>query len=419
MDIKRKKSAFQKHRRKIMIAGAAAVGLVGLYWLNSEFGSATLEVKQQLLLTDTVKKGDLDIRVQGHGKLIAKNIQWISAISGGKVEAVLVKPGSSVAKDQVMVRLSNPQLQREAQEQKWNLTALLAEHDAKRVGLDRELLNQEAAVLKAKFEYNSINLEFKAQQDLMEKGQGAVSSVDHDKIKLLSIQLKDIWDIELRKQEKLKVDTEANLKAMDARAKQLKNSLQYNQTQLDALQVAATKSGVVQEVAPQIGQQIESGMSLIKIVDPTDVLAQIEVPEVQASMIRFGQTVKLDLRTTTVDGTVSRIDPSVINGTVKIDVEFDSKSVDGVRPDLSIEGEIIIDELKQINYIRRPSFSQKNNFAKVYVIKGDSGRAQQTEVKFGQASVDKIQVLSGLNPGDVVILNNPTPWLSYQEIQIK
>jgi HlyD family secretion protein len=419
MDIRREKNKFQKYTKKLMAAAVVMILAIGGYAVNSSVRPATMIVDRQLLLTDSVQNGDMSMRVLGHGKLIPKQILWVSAQSEGKVESLYVKPGSEVAKGQLMVSLSNLDLQREVQEQQWNREALIAEHDAKRASLETLWLNQKNAVLKAKYEYSSISLELKAQKRLLDQGNGTVSEVEHIKTKLLSEQLHEIWLNEQEKLTKLKLENNATLQAMSSRVEQLNKALEYKRHQLAALEIVSDAAGVVQEVVPQIGERVAAGTSLVKIVNPQDVIAQIEVPEVQASLISFGQAVNLDLRTSKVSGKVTRIDPAVSNGTVKIEVEFDSLNANGVRPDLSVEGEIVIDELSQVNFIRRPSFSQENKVAKVYVLVPNSDRAIKTEVKFGMSSVDRIQVVSGLSPGDVVILNNPTPWLAYDEIQIK
>lgn len=419
MDIAREKTFYRKNKTKIVgIGGLFFLGTL-VFMLNAVIQPATIEVKNETLLTDTVVLGNLSINVQAHGKLIPKSVRWVSAATIGKVEEVLVKPGSPVKQGDLLLRLSNLDLARETAAQEWDVEALKAEHDAKLVNLETGVLNQRAAVLKAEYEFISSSNEMKAHDVLIKSGKGAISAVEFERIKLKTEQLKGIWDIEVEKLNKLIVDNKSTQTAMAARLLQSSKLLEFKQSQIRSLNIVASSDGVVQEIVPQVGQTVVAGMALLKIVDPKDVIAEIEVPEVQASLISLDQSVNLNLRTSEVKGTVIRIDPAVINGTVKVDVQFDSRQVAGVRPDLSVEGEVVIDELDNVMFIRRPSFSQENSSAKLYVLDGNKGIAHQTAVQFGRSSVDKIQIMSGLSPGQMIILNDPTPWLEYQQIKIK
>lgn len=419
MDILRKKNFYGKHKTKILSVGSLFFFgmLVILAYIVME--PATIEVKHETLLTDKVSVGNLSIKVQGHGKLIPKSVRWVSAETIGKVEDILVKPGSLVKKGDLLLRLSNPDLTRETAVQEWDVEALKAEHEAKLVNLETNVLIQRAAVLKADYEYVSSSNEMKAHDLLLKSSKGTISNIEFERIKLKTEQLKGIRDIEVEKLNKFIFDNKSTQTAMAMRFLQATKLFEFKQSQIRSLNVVAYSDGVVQEIVPQVGQTVLAGMALLKIVDPKDVIAEIEVPEVQASLILLEQSVNLNLRTSNVEGKVSRIDPAVINGTVKVDVQFDSRQVAGVRPDLSVEGEIVIDSLENVMFIRRPSFSQENNVSKLYVLDDAKGIANQISVQFGRSSVDKIQIVSGLKVGQTVILNDPTPWLNYQQIKVK
>lgn len=368
---------------------------------------------------DTVQRGDLSITVLGHGKLVPRKVVWISSQAAGKVEEILVKPGSVLASGDVLARLSNLELERETEEARWNLMAQRADRVALIENLETRLLTQDSAVSRAKYSYQSLALKHKAQEQLIKEGRGAISLIEFRQIELNVKQAKEIWDIEQEILQKLKADNIAAKNASEARLNQLEENLQFKESSLESLAIRAPSDGVVQEVVQEVGQRVDAGASLFKLVNPQDVLATIQIPEVQARLIQLKQKVIMNLRSQIVEGVVSRIDPAVVNGSVNVDVEFVTEGVDGIRPDLSVEGEIIIEQLNDVEYVKRTAFSRENQFSTVYVKDPNNNTAYQREVKFGRSSVDKIEVLSGLNQGEVVLLNNPTPWLSYPQILIK
>lgn len=419
MDIVRQRSFFQRYKRQIYSA-SALIGLIAVFSLiHSVLQPATLQVKKDTLLMDTVQRGDLSITVLGHGKLVPRKVVWISSQAAGKVEEILVKPGSVLASGDVLARLSNLELERETEEERWNLMAQRADRVALIENLETRLLTQDSAVSRAKYSYQSLALKHKAQEQLIKEGRGAISLIEFRQIELNVKQAKEIWDIEQEILQKLKADNIAAKNASEARLSQLEENLQFKESSLESLAIRAPSDGVVQEVVQEVGQRVDAGASLFKLVNPQDVLATIQIPEVQARLIQLKQKVIMNLRSQIVEGVVSRIDPAVVNGSVNVDVEFVTEGVDGIRPDLSVEGEIIIEQLNDVEYVKRTAFSRENQFSTVYVKDPNNNTAYQREVKFGRSSVDKIEVLSGLNQGEVVLLNNPTPWLSYPQILIK
>jgi multidrug efflux pump subunit AcrA (membrane-fusion protein) len=131
------------------------------------------------------------------------------------------------------------------------------------------------------------------------------------------------------------------------------------------------------------------------------------------------QKATVDTRNGIVHGHVTRMDPSVVNGTVTVDVSFDEPLPDGARADLSVDGTIELEKLKDVLYVGRPVHGQADSTISLFKITPDGSEANRVNVKLGRSSVTTIEVLSGLEVGDKVILSDMSQWDNVDRIRLK
>jgi len=177
-------------------------------------------------------------------------------------------------------------------------------------------------------------------------------------------------------------------------------------------------SGVLQQLPVQIGQRLKIGDNLARVADPTKLKAQVKIAETQAKDIQINQKAVIDTRNGTVNGHVTRVDPAVEQGTVNVEVAFDEPLPKGARPDLSVDGTIELERLDNVVYVGRPAFGQENNTVGMFKLINGSGEAARTPVKLGKSSVNTIEILSGLQPGDQVILSDTSAWDGHERIRL-
>jgi HlyD family secretion protein len=177
-------------------------------------------------------------------------------------------------------------------------------------------------------------------------------------------------------------------------------------------------SGVLQALPVQVGQRLKPGDNLARVADPSKLKAQIKIAETQAKDIQPGQQATIDTRNGVVKGHVKRVDPAVEQGTVTVDVAFDEELPKGARPDLSVDGTIELERLDNVVFVGRPAFGQENNTVGMFKLVPGSSDAVRTPVKLGKSSVNTIEILSGLNPGDQVILSDTSAWDSHERIRL-
>jgi len=190
------------------------------------------------------------------------------------------------------------------------------------------------------------------------------------------------------------------------------------QGQLDQLRVRAGMRGVLQAVPVEVGSQVTAGTNVARVADPTQLKAQVRVPETQARDVQIGQVAHVDTRNGVAEGRVSRVDPAAVSGTVLVDITFVDPLPRGARPDLSVDGIIEIERLAHVLYMARPSNGQEGGTISVFRT-GADGIAQRTQVRLGKGSVRSIQVLDGLREGERVVLSDMSAWDQVDRLHIK
>jgi len=416
MDIVRttKKSIFSKYRWFFI----TAFSLLIIYFFNQAVVGSDFTSERSKLLLATVERGEFTIKVRGPGILTPKEFRWIASDVAGRAERVLVKPGANVKAGDLLIELTNPQLERKLEETRWELEAQEAETQASLVDLESQLLDQKAKVFNAKLDFETVTMRLRAETELFDNGAQAVSKLDYEKTKLQNSQTQERWNIEKQREIKMKESVVANKNALNARLNKMRKTLQRMQEQVENLQVRATIDSVVQDVAIEAGQQVIMGSNLAKLAQQNELIAELQIPELAIRDVTLGQSVMIDTRNNQIAGTVIRIAPAVNNGAVQVDVSLIGQLPNDARPDLSIDGEILVAQIDDTLFVRRPSFAQSNRSVKLFKLDVSGDVANRVSVEFGRGSVQKIQVKSGLSAGDQIIISQSEEIQRFNKISI-
>lgn len=418
MDISRPEFAQTRRRKRLMIGAVGGILIAAAAYALWRMEPAAPTLEKSAVWTDTVKRGALTIEVRGPGTLVPKSIRWISAETAARVERIVLKPGANVQADSVILELSNPEVQDALLAARAEVTAARADLSAQQTQLNSQLLDQRAGAAQVQADLASANLQAEAEQDLVEKG--VIPAITYKRTELNRDQLKLKVQIELERMQNFARTIDAQLAASRARLAQLDNTLQLRLRQANALQVKAGISGVLQQIAVEEGQQVSAGLNIARVARPDLLMAQLKVPETQAKDITIGLIAKIDTRNGIIHGTVARIDPAVQAGTVQVDVELSGDLPVGARPDLSVDGVIEIASLSDVLYVGRPATGQPQSTISLFKLRrNDVSQADRTQVRLGRASVSVIEVTSGLNVGDQVILSDTSDFDRFQRLRLK
>jgi HlyD family secretion protein len=416
MDVPRTGVAARKRKRRIMTLAAAGLGLLLVSIALSRLKPAVPTVDRSTVWIDTVKRGPMVRQVRGLGTLVPEDIRWIPANTEGRVEKINIWPGTHVEPDSVILELTSPELEQSAHEAESKAKAAEAELTTLRATLQRELLDQESKSAAAHSAYEQAKMERQTNDQLAKNG--LVAELVYKTSKLKEEECAKSDEIEAKRLAFARDSIEPQLAAKQAELDQANQLAKLKLDQVEALHVKAGMSGVLQQLPVQIGQRLKVGDNLARVADPTKLKAQVKIAETQAKDIQIGQKAEIDTRNGIVNGHVIRVDPAVEQGTVTVDVAIDGELPKGARPDLSIDGTIELERLNDVIYVGRPAFGQENNTVGIFKLRNGSNEATRTPVKLGKSSVNTIQILSGLEPGDQVILSDTSAWDSHDRIRL-
>jgi len=416
VDIARPSQAKKKRLKRIAYATAAVVVVAGISMAVSRLKPAAPTVDRAVVWIDAVKRGPMVRQVRGSGTLVPEDIRWIPAQTQGRVERIILRPGAQVTPDTVILELSNPDLENSVRDAQLAYQSAQAAFTNRKAELESSTLSQEANVANIEPQYSQAKLDLEANEELL-KG-GLVSELQVKQKRGLAADLKNRLDVEKRRLEITRAGIASQIAPQEADVNQRKAAWDLRRRELDDLKVKAGMSGILQSVPVERGQQVGPGTNLARVANPSNLKAELRIAETQTKDIHIGQYAEVDTRNGIVKGHVSRIDPSSVGGTVGVDVIMDGALPAGARPDLSVDGTIQLERLDNIVYVGRPAFGQENSTVKIFKV-GADGEAVATTVKLGRASVNTIEVIEGLNPGDQVILSDMSQFDSFDRVQLK
>jgi HlyD family secretion protein len=405
-----------------VVLTVALLGIAGvLFALSMRLKPAAPPVEMSEVWPDTVKRGPMLREVRGLGTLVPEDTLLIPATTDGRVEKILVRPGTPVKVDTVILTLENPTLRNDLVAAEYALKAAEAGLVDLKVQLQSDTLTQKAVVAASTSDYHTAQL--KADRDGQLSKEGLLPEVDAKISTVLAAELKQKMEIE---QERLRIaddSTQAQLEAKRVNIEQLRAALKLKQKEVDDLQVKAGTEGILQALPTppgpvEEGQKVAAGTPLAKVVQPWKLKAELHIPETQAKDILIGENAQVDTRNGIVNGKVSRIDPSVINGTITVDVRLTGACPPGCRPDLSVDGTVELERLNDVVFMGRPVFGQENSTVSLYRIDPDGKFANLVKVKLGRASVSAIEIKEGLRVGDRVILSDMSRFDGHDRIKL-
>ncbi len=416
VDIARSPSVAKKKKIKRAAMATSALIVIILITIGvSRLKPAAPSVDRAAVWVDTVKRGPMLRLVRGSGTLVPLDIRWINTTTQGRVERILLRPGATVMPTTVILELSNPELEQSVMDAKLAHASALANYTNRKTELERALLDQQSQLANIETQYNNSKLNLEAQEELLK--DGLVSELSVKQIRSATADLKNRLAIAQKQFEMTQAGITSQLAPQQAEVDQRRAQYELRVRQLEDLKVKAGMSGVLSQVPVEVGQQVGPGTNLARVADPTKLKAEVRIAETQTKDIRLGQLAEVDTRNGVIPGRVIRIDPTATGGTVGVDISLEGDLPPGARPDLSVDGTITLEKLPDVIKVGRPAFGQENSSVFLFKLDGN-GEANKVQVKLGRTSVNEIEILEGLQPGDQVILSDMSAHDAYDRIRL-
>ena len=408
MDIVRSDLKLKKRRQRILYGtiGFVVLAAIGVFLLRMD--PAAPSVDRSSVWIGEVKRGPLEVNVRGIGTLIPEDLRWITAQTNGSVEEIHILPGARVQPETRILQLSNPELEQNLRNAELELASAEAQLANQRVQEDDGLLEMEYQLAQLEASYENAKLDVRVNEELF--AEGLVAERDLLRSRLAEEQLERQTEILRRRLETRRQQVEQNLAPALAVVSQEKERVALLSRQVADLSVRAGLNGILQRLPLEEGQQVTTGTQLAQVADPSRLKGVIRIPETQAKDVQIGQNALIDTRNGTVAGRVKRVNPTVVGGTVDVDVEITGSLPRGARADLTVEGIINLASLNEVLYISRPSAARENGSVGIFKLSPDGNEAVRTQVSFGKSSVSEIQVISGLQVGEKIILSDTSQY---------
>jgi multidrug resistance efflux pump len=415
VDIPRPKQ--KKHGRLVAI-GAGVVVLVVVTVALSKLKPAAPTVQSSQVWPDTVKRGPMLREVRGPGTLVPEQIRYISAVTGGRVENVPVRPGAQVQPGTVLMTFSNPDVELQWLSAQQAVASAQAQLVTLRTNLESSRLAQMTTVGSVRAQLREAQRQAAAVPALVERNLIAANEVQRlrDEVERLENQL----SVEQQRLTIIESTADSQLTLQRDQINRLRAIADFQETRRNSMRVTAGVEGVlVQDQLYEVGQWVQSGTTLARVVQPGRLKAVLRIPETQARDVALGQQADIDTHIGHVAGSVIRIDPGSTNGTVGVDIALSGALPEGARPDLSIEGTITIERLADVLYMGRPAYGQANSTTSIFRLVEGGRYAERVNVRLGRGSVNQIEIVEGLQQGNVVILSDMSRWESVDRVRIK
>jgi HlyD family secretion protein len=406
--------------RQIAFAAVAIIVVSLVTYVLARLEPAAPIVEAGTVWEDTVKRGPMVRDVRGLGTLVPEDIRWIPATTQGRVERILLRPGTQVKPQSVILELSNPQLEQELVNAELQLQSAEASLANLRVQVQNDLLSQRATAASIEADYKRAEMQVQMNEALA-KDQ-LISQLQLRQSQLDAQQLSVRNKIAQEQLESRADSGRAQLAVQQAAVDQARAVVELRRRERDELKVRAGIDGVLQMIPAEIadGARVAPGANLARVANPSRLKAEIKVAETQARDIQVGQRAEIDTRiSAAIPGKVTRIDPSVQNGTRTVDVSLDGELPRGAVPDLSVDGKIILERLDDVVYVGRPAFGADQASVMLFRKDPDGTGASRVQVKLGRTSVNTVEVVEGLSVGDKVILSDMSAWDAFDRVRLR
>jgi multidrug efflux pump subunit AcrA (membrane-fusion protein) len=403
-------------RRKLQWLGMGIAAFGAVIGLGAGMGKAAPSVGRSELWIDTVQSGDLHREIRATGTLVPRQTRWITAGATATVQELMVLAGARVQADTVILRLGNPELQANLEKAEAALAGAEADVAAMRTSLASQLLDQQAQEASASSAWRIAEVKRQAYERAHQAG--VMSAIELKEAQITEEQDQGRARIEAARVGAFRQNMAAQLQAARARRDEAASAVSIARQQARSMEVRAGIDGILQQVEVEPGQQVDTGAKLARVARPDDLIARLQVPEVLAKDLILDLPVSVDTRNGVAQGHLTRIDPAVRGGSVTVDVAFDAALPRGVRPDLSVDGKVLLGTVRDTLSIGRPASAAPNTRGSLFVIAAGESQAQRRPVEYGAVSSDRIEVRSGLKPGEAVVLSDTSRWTDYERLRI-
>jgi HlyD family secretion protein len=407
----------RKRTRHLIYIGAGLLLVLVITAALARLKPAAPSVDRSTIWTDTVKRGPMLLEVRGLGTLVPEIVWTVPAATEGRVAKRYLLPGTPVKAGTVILDLTNPQLEQETLDAEYQLKGAKALLEQTKAQLQNQLMDKRTQAASISSQYRTAEMQKEAKEQLLKNELAAALDVKTAEVQAEELEKQN--DLAKKEVETFANSIEAQLAVQQATVDQKRALYQLKKSQLGELHVRPGIDGVLQELDVDVGQQVAQGTVLLKVAQPSQLKAALQIAETQAKDVQVGQAASIDTHNGVIPGHVMRIDPAVLNGTRTVDVKLEGALPPGAVPQLSVEGTIEIEHLTDVLHVGRPVHGDAESTVGLFKLVDGGKEAVRVNVLLGRASVNTVEIRKGLEIGDEVILSDMSASDNYDRVQLK
>lgn len=405
------------NRTPYLIAAGVVLGGVLVTVALARLRPSVSTVNRTQITVDSVRFGTMVRPLRAPGVLVPEEIRLIAAVTSGRVERLPLRPGATVIAGTVIAELVNPDVQLQALSADQTLAAAEAGQASLRASLRSQLASQQVAVASARSQARETERNLRLVQQL--DSQKLVSVYESARARDAAEEGRARLQAEEERLTSAEQAMSEQLSLQATQVQRLKSIAVFQHDRVRAMRVVAPSDGVLQEQQLELGQYVMAGQNLAKIARSGRLKAILRVPETQATEVAVGMRVTIDLRSATVPGEVSRIDPMAVNGVVSVEVMPTKPLPATARADISVDGTIELERLINVTYVGRPANGQSGRTVELFRLSADGRDAERVAVRLGRGSVSEIEILGGLKAGDRIIISDMVAYENATRLRIR
>jgi HlyD family secretion protein len=407
MAMDKPRDASVKRNKKIrrvlyVVLAVGAIGAVSL--ILAKLKPAAQTVERATMIIDTVKQGEFVVTRRGLGTLVPEEISVVPATTSGRVVKRLALPGVNVTPDTVILELTSPEVQQQLMDAELQFKSAESAYKNRQVDLESQLLTLKSQAAAVESQYQQAKLQYEAYEPLWKAN--LYPELDLKRLKTSADELAARSELEKQRVAMSSDNMKTQIAVAQSVLDQARTLLDLRKQQAANLHVKADLRGIMQELLVEVGVQVSVGQPLARVSDPTRLKAEVRIAETQAKDIQPGQKAEIDTRNGIIPGRVTRKDPSVVDGTIKVEVQLIGDLPKNAVPSMSVDGTIELFRLPSVLKMQRPAFGQENSKVKLFRMEPDDQHAVAVTVELGQTSVTEVEIRGGLKAGDKVIVSD-------------
>lgn len=394
-----------------------AFALAGVIVLAARQGAtSSLRVPSDQLVVEAVVRGAFHDITNLQGEVVPRDIIYLDALEGGRVEQVLVQSGDRVAANQPLVRFSNTQLELDILSQEGRLIESITQLQGYQQQLEQNRGDNDRAL--AQIDYDQVRLQraLARRRPLAERGFVPRETMDQLEDELrTTMEQRGIQTARSRRQETLRIRQQPQI---EAQLETLQRSLAITRAKLDDLTVRAPSVGRLTGFDLKIGENRKRGDRLGAVILDTGFRITAQIDEFYLDRVRVGQRATVEAHGQAATLRVTRIYPQVKDGSFTLDLEFHGAAPDGLVAGEAVRGNLTLGADRPGLVLPAGAFLEQSGGNWAFVLNPDGAHAVRRPIRIGRRNAGQVEILSGLAPGDRVITSSYTGWDRIERIDL-